>query len=251
MNKDLTNKVAIVTGASKGIGVGIAKQLSTAGAKVIVNYASSKADAERVVGEITANGGTAMAIQADVSKATDVKRLFEETNNAFGNIDILVNNAGVFEVASYEASTEDAFHRMFNINVLGTLIASQEAVKHFEGKGGSIINISSVVSKNPEPFVSLYSASKAAVSMLTKASSQELGPKNIRVNSILPGTIHTEGLINLGIEKDSDMLKGLVARVALGRLAKPTDVGDLVVFLSSDEATMITGQEIDISGGMR
>jgi 3-oxoacyl-[acyl-carrier protein] reductase len=251
MSKDLRNKVAIVTGASKGIGVGIAKQLSTAGAKVVVNYASSKADAERVVDEIKSAGGTAIAIQADVSKAEDVKRLFDETKNAYGNIDILVNNAGVYEVAPFEVATEDAFHRMFNINVLGLLLATQEAVKHFDGKGGSIINISSVVSKNPEPFVPLYSASKAAASMLTKASSQELGPKNIRVNSILPGTIHTEGLISLGIEKDSDMLKGLVSRVALGRLAKPTDVGDLVVFLASDDATMITGQEIDISGGMR
>jgi 3-oxoacyl-[acyl-carrier protein] reductase len=251
MSEKLANKVAIVTGASKGIGAGIAKQLGAKGAKVVVNYASSKKGADKVVAEITSKGGTAVAVQGDVSKAADVKRLFEETKNVFGNIDILVNNAGVFEVAPFEVATEDAFHRMFNINVLGILLASQEAVKQFDGKGGSIINISSIVSKDPEPFVPLYSASKAAASMLTKASSQELGSKNIRVNSILPGTIHTEGLISLGIEKDSEMLTGLKNRVALGRLAEPSDVGDLVVFLASDDATLITGQEIDISGGMK
>lgn len=253
MNKKLTNKVALVTGASKGIGAGIAKQLSEAGAKVVVNYASSKADADKVVAEITSNGGTAIAIQGDVSKSKDVAQLFEETKKAFGSLDILVNNAGIYWTSSLEEFKEDDYRKMFDVNVLGTLLASQAALKLFNGKGGSIINISSVAAKTPEITLSVYGATKAAMSLLTTSLSQELGPKNIRVNSLLPTMVLTEGLASLGLVANTNnpYVNQMIDRTPLGRLATAEDFGNMVVFLSTDEANMVTGQEIGISGGFK
>jgi 3-oxoacyl-[acyl-carrier protein] reductase len=193
MSKKPENKVVIVTGASKGIGAGIAKQMGAAGAKVVVNYASGRADTDKVVNEITNNGGTAVAVQGDVSKSADVKRIFAETKNAFGTLDVLVNNAGVYSALPIEDFNEDAYRKMFDLNVLGTLLTSQEALKLFNEKGGSIINISSIVSKDAAPTLSVYGASKAAMSLITNVLSKELAPKNIRVNSLLPGMILTKG----------------------------------------------------------
>src|SRR5271155_3344488 len=192
MNK-VAGKVAIVTGASKGIGAAVAKGLAAAGAAVTVNYSSDKEGADRTVAEVTGNGGKAIAIQADVSKAADVKRLFEETRKAFGSIDVLVNNAGVFEFGPLEAVTENEFHREFDTNVLGPILAMQEALKHFPPSGGSIINISSIASENPVPNSSLYSATKGALDTITMALAKELGPRNIRVNTVAPGLVDTEG----------------------------------------------------------
>jgi 3-oxoacyl-[acyl-carrier protein] reductase len=253
MSRKLENKVVVVTGASKGIGAGIAKQFGTAGAKVVVNYASSKADADKVVAEITSNGGTAMAIQGDVSKSTDVTRLFEETKNAFGGLDILVNNAGIYWVTPLENFREEDYRQMFDVNVLGTLLASQAALKLFDDKGGSIINISSVAAKDPEVTLSVYGATKAAMSLLTRSLSQELGPKNIRVNSLLPTMVLTEGLASLGLVANTDnpYINQMIDRTPLGRLATAEDFGNMAVFLSTDEASMVTGQEIGVSGGFK
>jgi len=253
MTKKLANKVALVTGASKGIGAGIAKQLGAAGAKVVVNYASSKADADKVVAEITNSGGTAIAIQGDVSNSKDVIRLFEKTKNAFGGLDILVNNAGIYWALPLADFTEEAYRKMFDVNVLGTLLASQQALKLFEGKGGSIINISSVAATSPEVTLSVYGATKAAMSLLTTSLSQELGPQNIRVNSLLPTMVLTEGLASLGLVANTEnpYITQMIDRTPLGRLATPEDFGNMAVFLSTDEASMITGQEIGVSGGFK
>lgn len=251
MNNKLENKVVVVTGASKGIGAGIAKQMSASGAKVVVNYASSKESADAVVAEIVGAGGNAVAIQGDMSKQSDVKRLFEETINLFGGLDVLVNNAGIYEFALLDSFTEDSYRRTFDLNVLGVLLTSQEAVKLFGENGGSIINISSFAGTRPEPYSVVYAASKGAVDSITYALSQELGSKKIRVNSIRPGGIWTEGIAKLGLTKESESIQSVVGRSALGRMATPNDIGSMAVFFASDESSIITGQTVEVSGGFK
>ena len=251
MNNKLENKVVIVTGASKGIGAGIAKQMGVAGAKVVVNYVSSKKNADAVVQEIVQAGGNAIAVQGDMSKQADVKHLFEETLNKFGGLDVLVNNAGIYEFALLEGFTEDSYRRTFDINVLGILLTSQEAVNLFGTNGGSIINISSFAGTRPEPYSVVYAASKGAVDSITYSLSQELGAKNIRVNSIRPGGVFTDGVAKLGATEDSDAIKGMVSRSALGRMATPMDIGNMAVFLASDDSKIITGQTVEVSGGFK
>jgi 3-oxoacyl-[acyl-carrier protein] reductase len=246
----LTGKVAVVTGASKGIGAGIAKGLAAAGAAVVVNYASSKEGADRVVAEITGSGGKAIAVQGDVSKAADVQRLFAEAKKAFGTLDVLVNNAGVYQFAPLEDVTESEFHRQFNTNVLGLILATQEAVKHFGEHGGSVINIGSVVSRLGMPGSTVYTATKGAVDAITLVHSKELGPRNIRVNSINPGGVETEGTHTMGMV-GSDMEKQMVAQTPLGRLGQPGDIATIAVFLASADAGWLTGETLLASGGMR
>jgi 3-oxoacyl-[acyl-carrier protein] reductase len=247
----LKNKVAIITGASKGIGAAIAKAYATEGASVVVNYSSDKTGAERVVRDITGNGGKAIAVHASVALGDDVKRLFKETKDAYGKIDILVNNAGVFNFAPLEAITEEEFHRQFNINVLGTILASQQAVQHFnEEDGGSIINISSLITHNPMANSVVYSATKGAVDTIAAALSKELGHKKIRVNTISPGGVETEGTHTAGII-GSDMEKAMIAQTPLGRLGQPGDIAKVAVFLASEDAQWVNGEKISVSGGMR
>ncbi len=242
-SKKLAGKVAVVTGASKGIGASIAKHLAAEGASVVVNYASSKAGADHVVAEITGAGGKAVAVQTDVSKKTDVDRLFSETKKAYGALDILVNNAGIFEFAPLEQITEDSFHRQFNLNVLGLILATQKAVENFGPDGGTIVNTSSVVSINPAAGGSVYSATKAAVDAITKSLAKELGPKKIRVNSINPGMIETEGVHAAGF-LGTDFHKQILAQTPLGRIGQPDDVAKVAVFLASDDAGWVTGQTL-------
>ena len=246
----LVGKVAVVTGASKGIGAGIAKALAAAGAAVVVNYSSSKEGADRVVTEITGSGGKAIAVQGDVSKAADVKRLFAEAKKAFGTLDVLVNNAGVYQFAPLEDVTESEFHRQFNTNVLGLILATQEAVKHFGEHGGSVINIGSVVSRLGMPGSTVYTATKGAVDAITLVHSKELGPRNIRVNSINPGGVETEGTHTMGMV-GSDMEMQMVAQTPLGRLGQPGDIATIAVFLASADAGWLTGEKLLASGGMR
>ncbi len=246
---ELKGKVAVVTGASKGIGAGIAKHFGAAGASVVVNYASSKDGADKVVAEITKGGGKAIAVKADVSKAAEVKKLFEETKRAFGKLDVLVNNAGVFRFAPLDQVTEDEFHREFNINVLGTLLATKEALNHFNGSG-SVINLSSVVSTSPIPNSSVYSATKGAVDTLTVGLSRELAPRNIRVNVIAPGGVETEGTHEIGVI-GSDFEKQIIAQTPLGRMGQPDDIARVAVFLASDASAWLTGERISASGGFR
>ena len=245
---ELTGKVAIVTGASKGIGAAIAKRLAAAGASVVVNYASSREGADRVVAEIAGKAGKAIAVKADVSKAADVQRLFDATKKAFGSLDVLVNNAGVYGFAPLEEVTEDEFHREFNINVLGVLLASREAMKHFGPHGGSVINISSMASMSPTPTAVVYSATKGAVDTITRVLAKELGPKKIRVNAINPGGVETEGVHSLGII-GSDFEKDMVARTPLGRLGQPDDIASVAVFLASAASGWMTGETIAVGGG--
>lgn len=249
MNK-LTDKVAVVTGASKGIGAGIAKRLAAEGAEVVVNYASSKEDADRVVAQIQQRGGKAVAVQADVSKAADVKRLFAETKRAFGKLDVLVNNAGVYQFAPLAEITEEQFHRQFNTNVLGLLLATQEAAKLFGEDGGSIINIGSTASRITPPTSAVYTATKGAVDAITQVLSKELGPKKIRVNSINPGMVETEGVHAAGFV-GSDFQKQFQAQTPLGRIAQPDDIAPIAVFLASGESGWLTGETILASGGLR
>ncbi|WP_100610762.1 SDR family NAD(P)-dependent oxidoreductase [Confluentibacter lentus] len=248
MNR-LENKVAIVTGASKGIGASIAKHYATEGAKVIVNYASSKEDADKVVKAITEHGGTAISVQGDVSKTSDVIRLFEETKKVFGTLDILVNNAGIYPSASIEEVTEDSFHRLFNINVLGPLLTIKEAVKLFENKGGVIINISSGVSTTPMAMIAEYSATKAALDAITVSLSKEFSGRNIRINSLLPGGVETEGTRMAGIT-GSELEKTIIANTPLGRIGHPDDIAKAAVFLASDDSAWIHGEKITASGGV-
>jgi 3-oxoacyl-[acyl-carrier protein] reductase len=245
---ELTGKVAIVTGASKGIGAAIAKRLAGVGASVVVNYASSREGADRVVAEIAGKAGKAIAVKADVSKAADVQRLFDATKKAFGSLDVLVNNAGVYGFAPLEEVTEDEFHREFNINVLGVLLASREAMKYFGPHGGSVINISSMASMSPTPTAVVYSATKGAVDTITRVLAKELGPKKIRVNAINPGGVETEGVHSLGII-GSDFEKDMVARTPLGRLGQPDDIASVAVFLASAASGWMTGETIAVGGG--
>ncbi len=246
----LKDKIAIVTGASKGLGAAIAKALAAAGASVVVNYASSREDAERVVKEIADNGGKAVAVQGDVSKSADVRQLFLTTKDVFGKLDILVNNAGVYRFDSIEDTTEEEFHREFNINVLGTILAIKEALKYFGPQGGNIINLSSVASTNPPMNCSLYSATKSAIDTLTVGLSRDFGARKIRVNAIAPGSINTEGTVAIGII-GGDFEKATAAQTPLGRIGQPTDVAKVAVFLASDESGWLTGERITVSGGWR
>jgi len=250
MTKKLAGKVAVVTGASKGIGAAIARQLAHDGASVVVNYASSKEGADKVVADIVKQGGKATAVKADVAKKAQIEQLFAEAKKTFGAVDILVNNAGIYEFSPLESVTEDHFHRQFNLNVLGLILASQEAAKHFGKGGGSIINISSVVSTYAPANAAVYSATKAAVDAVTRSLAKELGPRHIRVNSINPGMIETEGTHSAGIT-ESDMRKQTEAQTPLGRIGQPQDIAPAVAFLASDDAAWITGETWYISGGLR
>ncbi|KQW98944.1 SDR family NAD(P)-dependent oxidoreductase [Flavobacterium sp. Root420] len=246
----LKNKVAVVTGASKGIGASIAKHFAEEGAKVVVNYASSKEGADKVVKAITDNGGIAISVQADVSKEADVVRLFEETRNAFGTLDILVNNAVFQQFLPIEQASPEAFHQHFNVNVLGAILTIQASLKLFADKGGTIINISSGASKSPMAGVSLYSATKAALDAITISLSKELGTKKVRINSILPGATETEGATSAGVTPGSEYEKMFIANTPLGRRGQPEDIAKVAVFLASDDAAWITGEQISVSGGM-
>jgi len=248
--KKLANKVAIVTGASKGIGAGIAKSLAAEGAAVVVNYASSSQDADKVVAEIINAGGNAIAIKGDVSKTADIENLFTETEKAFGKADILVNNAGVYKWGGIETITENDFHQQFNINVLGLLLASQAAIKHFDGKGGNIINIGSAVSRITPAGSAIYTATKSSVDSITEVLSKELGPKNIRVNSINPGMVETEGSHAAGFI-GSDFHHQAVATTPLGRIGQPDDIAKVALFLASDDSKWLTGEKLLASGGVR
>jgi 3-oxoacyl-[acyl-carrier protein] reductase len=246
----LSAKVAVVTGASKGIGASIAAHLAAEGASVVVNYASSKGRAERVVADIARAGGKAIAVQANVANQSEIERLFAETKKAFGRLDILVNNAGVYEFAPIESVTAEHFHKMFNLNVLGLILASQEAVKHFGPDGGSIVNISSVVATVAPPNASVYSATKAAVDAVTRSLAKELGPRNIRVNSINPGMVETDGL-HAGGMASGDFRNQIEAQTPLGRIGQPQDIAPAAVFLASPDSGWITGETLYISGGSR
>jgi 3-oxoacyl-[acyl-carrier protein] reductase len=250
MSKKLIGKVAVVTGASKGIGAEVAKQLAAEGAAVVVNYASSKAGADKVVAAITGKGGKAVAVQADVSKPDDVRRLFAETQKAFGRLDVLVNNAGVYEFAPLEAITPEHFHRHFDLNVLGLILATREAVKYFGPAGGSVINISSLVSKLALPNFTVYAATKAAVDSITITLSAELGPKKVRVNAVNPGMVATEGNTSAA-DPESELRKVVEAHTPLGRIGQVDDIAPAVVFFASDDAKWVTGETLYIGGGYR
>ena len=249
MNR-LKGKVAVVTGASKGIGASIAEHLAAEGASVVVNYAASKAGADAVVRRINEKGGTAVAVQADVSKPDDIKRLFAQAKAAYGRLDVLVNNAGIYEFAPLDAVTPEHFHKQFNLNVLGLLLATQEAVKLMGPTGGSVINISSIAGPMPVENASVYSATKAAVDAVTIALSKELGPKKIRVNSLNPGMVETEGLHAAGIA-ESDFRKMVESQTPLGRIGQPDDIARVAVFYASDDAGWVTGQTLVLAGGQR
>jgi 3-oxoacyl-[acyl-carrier protein] reductase len=247
----LSGRVAIVTGASKGIGAGIARSLASAGASIVVNYASDKIGAENTVAAIEASGGKAIAVQGRVGSVEDVKRLFGETKKTFDRIDILVNNAGVYAFTPIETLDESEVRRQFETNVFGLLFASRAAVEHFDDHGGSIINIGSFVTKLNIPASATYSATKAAADSITLVLAKELGPKNIRVNSVNPGLILTEGVTANGLTRESDFVIDMVAKTPLGRVGTTEDVGDVVTFLASDEARFVTGQIIRVSGGLQ
>jgi 3-oxoacyl-[acyl-carrier protein] reductase len=249
-NGKLNGKVAVVTGASKGIGAGIAKESAAEGASVVVNYASSKEGADKVVDEITKRGGKAIAVQADVAKKTEVERLFVETEKAFGKIDILVNNAGVYEFVLLEEVTEKQFHRLFDTNVLGMLLVTQEALKHFSADGGSIINIGSLASSLTPPTAVVYNATKGAVDAITRTLAKELGPRKIRVNSINPGMVMTEGAISGGYT-EGDMRKMFESQTPLGRIGETQDIAPSAVFFASADSGWITGETLVIAGGLR
>ena len=248
--KKLDGKVAVVTGASKGIGAGIAKRFAAEGADVVVNYASAKKDADRVVDEISKRGGKAIAIQGNVAKKAEVERLFAEAEKAFGKIDILVNNAGVYEFVPLEDVSEQHFHKHFDVNVLGMLLATQEALKHFNSGGGSIINIGSLASSLTPPTAVVYNATKGAVDAITRTLAKELGARKIRVNSINPGMVITEGAIAGGYT-EGDMRKMFESQTPLGRVGETEDIAPAAVFFASDEAAWITGETLLIAGGLR
>ncbi len=244
----LTGKVAVVTGASKGIGAGIAKAFAAAEASVVVNYASDKAGADRTVAAITGSGGKAAAVQGDVSRAADVKRLFEETEKTFGPADVLVNNAAVYEIGPLEAISEESFHRQFDINVLGVLLATQAAVKQFGERGGNVLNIGSIASAGQAPGMVVYAATKGALETITLQLAKELAAKRIRVNCISPGYVATEGM---GFLAGTKIEAGLIGAIPLGRAGAPDDIADVAAFLASDEARWITGEILRVSGGQK
>jgi 3-oxoacyl-[acyl-carrier protein] reductase len=246
--KKLAGKVALVTGASKGIGAAIATALGAAGAAVVVNYASSKEGADRVVSAIVSQDGKAVAVQGDVSKAADVRQLFAEAKRHFGAVDIVINNAGVFRFDPLDAVSAGEFHREFEINVLGPILTTQEALKYFGPAGGSIVNVSSTVAIRPVPGAVVYSATKAALDSLTKELARELGPRNVRVNAINPGLTDTEGARTSGIFGDFERMAA--ANTPLGRNGQPDDVAPLAVFLASEDARWITGETIRVAGGL-
>jgi 3-oxoacyl-[acyl-carrier protein] reductase len=246
----LQGKVAVVTGASKGIGAEIARDLAAAGANVVVNYASSREGADKVVADITAKGGKAIAVQGDVAKAEDTERLFAETKKAYGHVDILVNNAGVYNFSPLEGVTADDFHRHFNINVLGLLQATREALKVFNPAGGSVINVGSAITELNPPNTVVYTATKGAVNAITAVLSKELAPRKIRVNSINPGGVETEGTVTAGVI-GSDWEKEMVAQTPLGRIGQPGDIAPLATFLASTDSGWLTGELLTASGGMR
>ena len=246
----LTGKVAVVTGASKGIGAAIAAKLGSEGARVVVNYASDKAGAEKVVKTVEANGGKAVAIQADISKKEQVKKLFQETKKTFGAVDVLVNNAGVYEFKPLEEVDEQHYRRLFDINVLGLLLASQEGAASIGKNGGSIINISSIVSKTPPPGGSVYSATKAAVDVITRSLAQELGPRKIRVNTLAPGATDTEGIRTM-VGEDRTFIDHAISRTPLGRVGTVDDIANAALFLASEDSGWITGEQILVGGGIR
>lgn len=248
--KKLNGKVAIVTGASKGIGAAIAKEYAVQGAAVVVNCSSIKEDADKVVNEIISKDGKAIAVQGSVAKSAEVQRIFDETKKAFGKLDILVNNAGIYKFGMIEDVNEDEYRRQFDTNVLGILLSTREAVKHFSSEGGSIINVSSVVSTSPMPGTAIYAATKGAVDTMTIGLARELAPRKIRVNNIAPGSVHTEGSVTLGMI-GSDMEKNIVAQTPLGRIGQPQDIAKIAVFLASDDAGWVTGERIHGSGGLR
>jgi 3-oxoacyl-[acyl-carrier protein] reductase len=245
----LAGKTALVTGASKGIGASIARHLAAAGASVIVNYASGKAPADKIVADITAVGGKAVAIQADVSKPADIARLIAETKKAFGKLDILVNNAGVYEFKPLEEITAEHFHRQFNVNVLGLLLTTQEAVKLFPETGGSIVNIGSLVTTITPAASAVYSGTKGAVDAITGVLAKELGPKRIRVNALNPGMVETEGTHAAGFI-GSEFQQNAEKQTPLGRIGQPQDIASIAVFLASDESGWLTGEEFRASGGL-
>lgn len=249
-SQKLNGKVALITGASKGIGAGIAKAYANQGAKVVVNYASDKNGADKVVQEIITNGGKAIAIQGNVEKSADVKRIFEEIAKTFGQLDILVNNAGVYSFAGIDDITEESFHRMFNINVLGSILTIQQAVKLFGDKGGAVINLGSIVSTLDMPTTLVYTQTKYAVDAMTRILAKEFGPKKIRINSINPGLIETEGSHSSGV-MNGDAERWHVSETPLGRVGKPDDIAKVAVFLASEDSYWITGETIAVSGGQR
>jgi 3-oxoacyl-[acyl-carrier protein] reductase len=249
-NGKLNGKVAVVTGASKGIGAGIAKEFAAEGAAVIVNYASSKTDADKVVNEITKRGGKAVAVQGSVTKKDDVEKLFSAAEKAFGKVDILVNNAGVYEFVPLENVTEQQFHKMFDTNVLGMLLATQEGLKHFTPEGGSIINIGSLASSLTPPTAVVYNATKGAVDAITRTLAKELGPRKIRVNSINPGMVITEGAVAGGYT-EGDMRNMFESMTPLGRVGETDDIAPAAVFFASDDSKWITGETLLIAGGLR
>jgi len=244
----LSGKIALVTGASKGIGAGIALAFAKERAKVAVNYASSREGADKVVAQIAAKGGQAVAVRGDVSKKADVERIFSEVTSVLGPVDVLVNNAGVYEMGPLSDITEESFHRQFGINVLGMLLASQAAAAQFGPDGGSIINIGSIVTRLNMPGSAIYTATKASVDSITRILAKELGPKKVRVNALNPGLIVTEGTQTAGFA-EGDMAQGIAAQTPLGRLGQPGDVAPVAVFLASDEAGWVTGETLAVSGG--
>jgi 3-oxoacyl-[acyl-carrier protein] reductase len=251
MASKLANKVAVITGASKGIGAAIAKLYAAEGASVVVNYSSSKAGAEQVVADIVGAGGKAIAVQANVAVKSDIEKLFKQATQAYGKVDILVNNAGVYEFSPLEEVTEEHFHKQFNLNVLGLILTTQEAVKHFTEAGGSIVNISSLVSGTFAPATgAVYSATKAAVDAVTRSLSKELGPRKIRVNAINPGMVETEGLHSVGFA-EGEFRTHIENQTPLGRIGQVQDIAPAAVFLASDDAAWITGEALYIAGGLR
>jgi 3-oxoacyl-[acyl-carrier protein] reductase len=246
----LTNKVALVTGASKGIGAAIAKSLAAEGASVVVNYSSSKEGADKVVSEIKSQGGKAVAVQGDFSKKEDIGKVFAEVKKTFGRLDTLVNNAGVYNFTPLDQVTSEEYYRIFDLNVLGLLLASKESLKYFGPDGGSIINIGSVVSSLTPPGSSVYTATKGAVDAITHVLAKELGPKNIRVNSINPGMVETEGVHAAGFI-GSDFEKNTVAQTPLGRIGQPKDIATIATFLASDDSAWVTGELLKAGGGLR
>jgi 3-oxoacyl-[acyl-carrier protein] reductase len=252
MLKKLEGQVAVVTGASKGIGAATAEYLAAAGAAVVINYASSKTGADAVVNRIRQADGKAVAVQADVSKPEDIRRLFAETKKAFAKLDILVNNAGIYEFAPLEEINAEHFHKQINLNVLGLLLVTQEAVKHFGPSGGSIINLSSVVATSAPPNTAVYSASKAAVNAITRSLAQELGPRKIRINAVAPGVTETEGLHATNVAGSTvKRRQQFETQTPLGRIGQPSDIAPAVVFLASAESAWITGEILYVSGGLR